>query len=228
MKIAVVGANGNLGSRVVRQALERGHEVTAIMRRQGTAGEGVRVLQKSLFDLTRTEVAEVDVLISAFGGGFKADPSVNKDAFLKCIELVGGTQIHLIAIGGAGSLYTDGTHGVYEYETPEHPEFLREISRNIKLGIDALQETEELNWTVVCPARNFDPEGPFTGDCLIGTDGEVMYNEEHDSYVTYEDLAKVMVDIAEQNSYKRRKITAVTRRMRHSCKDENAKDKEQA
>lgn len=214
MKIAVIGASGNLGGRVARQALEHGHEVVAIQRSEMKPDERVELLGKSLFDLKKDDVADMDAIISAFGGGFKADPSINKDAFLKYIELAEGTDKHLIAIAGAGSLYTDSSHSMYEYESEGHPEFLREISRNIKLGIDELQKIERMNWTVVCPSRNFDPEGPFTGEYLVGTEGEVIYNEEGNSYVTYDDLAKAMIDIAEQNSYQRMKITVATRRIK--------------
>lgn len=212
MKIAVIGASGNLGGRVARQALERGYEVTAIQRSEAVSDERAGLMRKSLFDLTRDDLMDMDVVISTFGSGFKADPSINKDAFMKYIELLDGTDKHLIAIAGAGSLYTDKSHSMYEYETPGHPEFLKGISMNIKLGIDELHKTEHMNWTVVCPSRNFDPEGPFTGDYLVGTDGEIIYNEESNSYVTYDDLAKAMIDIAEQNSYQRMKITVATRR----------------
>ncbi len=212
MKIAVIGASGNLGGRVARQALECGYEVTAIQRSEAVSDERTGLMRKSLFDLTRDDLMDMDVVISTFGSGFKADPSINKDAFMKYIELLDGTDKHLIAIAGAGSLYTDKSHSMYEYETPGHPEFLKGISMNIKLGIDELHKTEHMNWTVVCPSRNFDPEGPFTGDYLVGTDGEIIYNEESNSYVTYDDLAKAMIDIAEQNSYQRMKITVATRR----------------
>lgn len=83
---------------------------------------------------------------------------------------------------------------------------------NIKLGIDELRKTKRMNWTVVCPSRDFDPEGPFTGEYLVGTEGEVIYNEEGNSYVTYDDLAKAMIDIAEQNSYQRMEITVATKK----------------
>ena len=214
MKIAVIGANGNLGSRVVRQALERGHEVMAILYDGETPDARAKILKKSLFDLRKEDIADIDVVISAFGGGFKADPVINLNAFRKYIELADGTKKHLIAIGGAGSLFTDSTHNVYEYEMPNHPEFLKGISMNIKQGIDELQQTKQMNWTVVCPSRNFDSDGPFTGDYLVGTEGEIIYNEEKESYVSYEDLAKAMVDIAEENSYSQMKITVATRRVK--------------
>lgn len=212
MKIAVIGANGNLGSRVVRQALERKHEVMAILYDGETPDERAIVLKKSLFDLEKEDIADIDVVISAFGGGFRADPVINLNAFKKYIELVDGSEKHLIAIGGAGSLFTDSSHNMYEYEMPNHPEFLKGISMNIKLGIDELQQTRQMNWTVVCPSRNFDSEGSFTGDYLVGTEDEIIYNDEGESYVSYDDLAKAMVDIAEENSYSKMKITVATKK----------------
>ena len=211
MKIAVVGANGNLGSRVVRQALERGIEVKGFIHSRNMGDDRIEVVKKSLFDITREDIAECDVMISAYGSGFDADPTLNHKAFLKYIELNEGTQRHLIAIGGAGSLFTDSTHTKYCYETPEHPDFLREISKNIKLGIDELKKTTDVNWTVVCPSLFFDSEGALTGNYEIGTEEQVIFNEAGESRVTYEDLAMVMLDLAEADSYNRKQITVLTK-----------------
>lgn len=210
MKIAVIGANGNLGTRVVRQALERGIEVKGFIYDGEAPDERAQTIKKSLFDIKKEDIADCDAVISAYGSGFKADPALNHKAFLKYIDLCSGSEQHLISIGGAGSLFTDEAHSTYCYETPEHPEFLREISKNIKLGIDELRKTEEMNWTVVCPSSFFDPDGPFTGKYRIGTEGHLIFNQEGKSYVTYDDLAKAMVDIASENTYKRMQITVLT------------------
>lgn len=211
MKIAVIGAKGNLGSRVTKQALDRGHEVKAIIYMGENRDERSTVLEKSLFDLTKEDIAEADVIISAYGSGFQADPSINRGAFLHYIKLIDKTDKRLISIGGAGSLYSDDEHKIFEYEQPSHPDFLREISKNIKLGIDELFNSEVNNWTVVCPSRQFDPEGPLTGKYIVGTDNQIIYNEEGKSYVTYEDLAMAMIDIAESGNYNKQKITIATR-----------------
>ena len=196
MKIAVIGANGNLGSRVTRLALERGMQVKGYIYDGESPDERVEIVKKSLFDITPEELLDCDVMISAYGSGFHADPALNHQAFLKYIELNADTGRHLIAIGGAGSLYTDSSHTVYSYETPEHPDFLRE---------------SRVNWTVVCPSSFFDPEGGLTGSYEIGTEGHLLFNESGESRVTYDDLALAMVDIAEQNSYLCRQITVLTK-----------------
>lgn len=211
MKAAVIGANGNLGTRVTRQALDRGFAVKGFIYDGETPDERAEVVKKSLFDIEKADIADCDVMISAYGSGFKADPALNRKAFLKYIELNDGSDRHLVAIGGAGSLYTDEKHTMYCYEKPGYPDFMRGISENIKLGIDELKKTENLNWTVVCPSSFFDAEGPLTGNYEIGTRGHLLFNEKGESRVTYEDLAKAMLDIAEDNTYRKCQITVLTK-----------------
>lgn len=212
MKIAIIGANGNLGSRVTKYALMKGHNVKAIIYNGSTPDERAEVLEKSLFDLTSDDFKDVEVVISTFGGGFNSDPVINKDAFLKYIELLDNTDKKLIAIGGAGSLLTSTEDSLYEYESPSHPQMLKEISKNIKLGIDELEKINSFDWTVVCPSRKFDLEGPYTGEYIVGEDNLIIFNDNNESYVTYEDLASAMVDIAESKKYKQKKITIATKR----------------
>lgn len=210
MKIAVVGANGNLGTRVVKQALERGFKVKGFIYDGESTDERAEIVKKSLFDVTKEDIADCDVMISAYGSGFKADPALNLKAYQKYIELNQGMNRHVIAIGGAGSLFTDEKHTTYCYETPEHPEFLREISRNIKLGIDEMKKTTGVNWTSVCPSSFFDPEGGLTKDYTIGEEGHLLFNKAGESRVTYDDLASAMLDIAEADSYNGKQITVLT------------------
>ncbi|WP_459478941.1 NAD(P)-dependent oxidoreductase [Clostridium saccharoperbutylacetonicum] len=212
MKIAVIGANGNLGSRVIKYALMRGHIVKAIIYNGSTPDERTEILEKSLFDLTSDDFKDVEVVISAFGGGLSSNPVINKDAFVKYIELLDNTDKKLIAIGGAGSLFTSEERSLYEYESPAHPQMLKEISENIKLGIDEIEKVESFDWTVVCPSRKFDLEGPYTGEYIVGEDNIIIFNDNNESYVTYEDLASAMVDIAESKKYKQKKITIATKK----------------
>lgn len=208
MKYAVIGANGNLGSRVCKEIEARGNQVKAIVYTLQENEHFDDLLEKSLFDLTASDLTDCDVVISAFGGGFKADPKINQEAFFKYIELMKATNKKFVVIGGAGSLKMED--GTFEYEKPGYPPVLKEISKNIKLGIDELFKNAELNWTVVCPSRTFDPEGALTKNYNIKSDGYIMYNNENESYVTYNDLAYAMVEIAEKDLYRAKRITICT------------------
>lgn len=66
MKIAVVCANGKAGKLIVKEAAERGLDVTAIVRGENQS-EARQVLQKDLFDLIASDLADFDVVIDAFG-----------------------------------------------------------------------------------------------------------------------------------------------------------------
>lgn len=211
MKIAVIGANGRLGTKVTKQALDRGHQVKGFIYTGDSPDERVERVNKSLFNIEWEDIANVDVVISAFGSGFDADPTINKEAFLKYISLLDKKLTPLVAIGGAGSLYTDSSHTEYVYQHRSHPDFLRGISMNIKLGIDELKKTQDMEWTVVCPSEQFDFDGPLTGKYIVGTQEHLIYNEDGKSYVSYEDLAKAMIDIAESGTYRKMKITVATK-----------------
>lgn len=76
MNIAVIGANGNLGKSVVEMAVKQGLNVKAF---DYVGGDSI--IQKSLFDLTKEDLKDVDVVISAYGSGLKSDPTLNRKAF---------------------------------------------------------------------------------------------------------------------------------------------------
>lgn len=212
MKIGIIGANGNLGSYLVKQALDLDMAVKAFVRKGVCSDSRVESVEKSLFDMKKEDIQDLDVLISTFGSGFTADPSINKDAFIKYIELLENSKTKFIVIAGAGSLYTDATHAVYEYETENHPLKLKEISKNIRLGIDEIEKNKSFSWTIVCPSRKFDLKGKYSGEYIIGLDGEIIYNEDQQSYVTYEDLAKAMLDIAINDLYPHQLVTIASKK----------------
>ncbi|MFQ6792068.1 MAG: NAD(P)-dependent oxidoreductase [Thomasclavelia sp.] len=211
MKVAVIGGSGNLGKRVVHRLLKENNEVTGYVYRSKYQENGVTVIKKNLFDLTKTEIMNYDVIISAFGGGFNVDPVINKKAFIKYKELLHDSDTNLIAIAGAESLYVDKDHQMFEYQSANHPQKLKEISRNIRLGIEELKQDLSFNWIVVCPSRQFDLNGGYTGQYIIDDNEEIIFNDDQESYVTYDDLAKAMVDLAKEKEYFQKVITVVTK-----------------
>lgn len=212
MKIGVIGAGGRLGGKLAAEALDRGHRVTAVVRQTPCGDSRAEMLRKSLFDLTREEASGFDAIISAFGSGFTADPAVNCQAVEHLASLTEGTDIHLILTGGAGCLYEDGTEDRCVCETPEHPVFLRGISRSLAQGLDALGRRPGVCWTFVCPSLLLDQDGPRTGDYLTRCDRHILYNEDGQSYVSYDDLAFAMVDFAEQGLFQRQLVTVASRK----------------
>lgn len=66
MKIAIIAANGKSGQTIAKEAVERGHKVTAIVRSENKS-VAQEVLQKDAFDLTKEDLAGFDVVVNAFG-----------------------------------------------------------------------------------------------------------------------------------------------------------------
>ena len=87
MKIALIGATGNLGSRIAKMAIAGGDSLKCFCRHGEVQGEQVENINKSLFDITDEDLKDCDVFISAYGSGFQADAKINYDAFIKYIEL---------------------------------------------------------------------------------------------------------------------------------------------
>lgn len=212
MKFGVIAAAGNLGGRIVKEALDRNHEVTAFVHKTPCKDIRVQSVQRDLFALEKEDVANFDVLFSAYGSGFGADPTINRQALNKLAELVRDTDTRLISIAGSGCLFTDGTKTARVYELPEHPSFLKDISKNTTLGVEDVINMAEVHYTFVSPGLCFDAEGPRSLDYLTDTGMTVTTNEDESSYTTYDDLAVAMVDFAEQGTFDRRFVTVLSRK----------------
>src|SRR3954447_12346340 len=121
MKIAVYGATGNVGSAIVAEAVSRGHEVTGLSRRPGSA-EGVRRVQGDAGDASSVKAiaADNDVVVSAIGPSREpgADGQPFLDAIQTLVDNVGDAR--LLVVGGASSL--EVAPGVRLFDTPEFPD----------------------------------------------------------------------------------------------------------
>lgn len=212
MKFGVIAAAGNLGGRIVTEALNRNHEVTAFVHKTLCRDTRAQSVQKSLFALEKEDIENFDVLFSAYGSGFEADPTINRQALNKLAELVRGTDTRLISIAGSGCLFADESKTTRVYELPEHPPFLKDISENTTLGVGDVMDMTEVHYTFVSPGLCFDAEGPRSCDYLTDTEMTVTTNEDGSSYTTYNDLAAAMVDFAEQATFDRCFVTVLSRK----------------
>lgn len=106
MKIAVVCANGKAGKLIVREAEERGLDVTAVVRGENrTSAE--KVILKDLYDLTAEDLAGFDVVVDAFGAWTEETLPQHSTSLKHLCDILSGTDTRLLIVGGAGSLYVD-------------------------------------------------------------------------------------------------------------------------
>ena len=212
MKVGVIAAAGNLGGRIVTECLDRGHTVTAFINKTPCKDTRAQSVQKGLFDLKKEDIADFDVLFSAYGSGFDADPVINRKALNALAALVRGTDVRAISIAGSGCLFADESRTVRVYEQPEHPAFLKGISENTTLGVLDVMAAEDAHYTFVSPGLCFDGDGPRTGDYLTDTSMTVTANDDGASYTAYSDLAAAIVDFAEQGLFDRAFVTVLSRK----------------
>lgn len=206
MKIAVVGATGKAGQLVVKEALGRGHEVTAVVRnRSKVTTEGVQVIEKEVFDLKGADLQGFDVVVNAFGAPLGQE-QLHVTAGKALIDALSGSDTRLIVIGGAGSLYVDEAKTIQLFNTPEFPEMFLATAKSQGQNLEELKQSAGLKWTFISPSAFFDPEGKRTGAYTKGKD-HLLVNSKGNSYVSYEDFAIAVVDEIENAQHVNERFT---------------------
>ncbi|MBM7609929.1 putative NADH-flavin reductase [Lysinibacillus composti] len=207
MKVGVIGATGKAGQKIVQEAISRGLDVTAIVRDANKVTENIATIEKDVLSLTKQDVEGFDVLVNAFGAPLGSEEQhvvVGKHL----IELLEGTNIRLIVVGGAGSLYVDEAKTVRVVETPDFPEmFVPTASNQLQNLLDLEKST--INWTFLSPSAFFDPEGPRTGKITLGKD-HLLVNSTGESYVSYGDLAIALVDEIQNAAHVNQRFTVTS------------------
>ncbi len=196
MKIALIGATGFVGSHIREEALNRRHEVTAVVRRPERLP--VRVdLTATRVDITDTEalakvLAGHDAVISAF--------SSDKDSDMYAGHVAGAESIiaatkkagvkRLLVVGGAGSL--EVAPGQQAVDLPSFPEEWRAGALGTREFFNLLREEPDLEWSFLSPAVHLEP-GERTGEFRLGGD-QLMADQKGECRVSLQDYAVAMLD----------------------------------
>ena len=209
MKIGIIGASGKAGSMILKEASERGHEVTAIVRSASKmANSDAAVIEKDIFNLTAADIKGLDVVVNAFGAA-PGQEHLHVEAGRKLIELFKqAPETRLIVVGGAGSLYVDKEKTTQLYDTPEFPKEYLPTAKNQGQNLQDLKEAEGLKWTFISPAAFFNPEGKRTGSYQKGQENLIV-NTAGESYISYADYAIAVVDEAEKGEHVNERFTVV-------------------
>lgn len=209
MKIAIIGASGKAGSLILKEAVSRTHEVTAIVRDVSKVkSQNVAVLEKNIFDLRAEDIKNFDIIVNAFNAPF-GEEHLHVEAGRVLIEaLKGAPTTRLIVVGGAGSLFVDETKTVRKFETPEFPEAYFATAKNMGENLKELQNTSGVQWTYISPAGFFDAEGKRTGSYQKGGD-QLIFNSKGQSYISYADYAIAVLDEIENPQHINERFTVV-------------------
>ena len=207
MKIAVVCANGKAGQLIVKEALSRGLDVTAVVR-GGNRTEASQVIQKDLYDLTAADLKGFDVVVDAFGAWTEDTLPQHSTSLKHLCDILSGTDVRLLVVGGAGSLYVNPEHTAQVMDGPDFPDVFKPLASNMGKALAELRQRSDVKWTYVSPAGDFQAEGERTGKYILGCE-ELTLNGRGESVISYADYAIAMVDEAVSGGHIRQRISVV-------------------
>lgn len=207
MKIAVICANGKAGKLIVKEAVNRGLDVTAVVRTENQT-EAQNVLQKDLFDLTAADLKDFDVVVDAFGAWTEDILYQHSTSLKHLCDILSGTDIRLLVVGGAGSLYVNPEHTAVVSDGPDFPPQFLPLAKAQGKALEELRTRNDVKWTFISPAGDFRADGERTGKYILGGE-ELTLNSKGESVISYADYAIAMIDEAVNGSNIQKRISVV-------------------
>ena len=210
MRIALIGATGFVGSALLKEALDRGHEVAAIVRHPDKLAPRERLVAIGI-DVNDTErlAASIhgrDALISAFNPGWK-NPNLYDDQVRGTASIIAAVRKagvpRVLWVGGAGGLETGS--GARVVDDPAFPDAVRPGSLATIDALEQLRSEPQLDWTFLSPAAEMRP-GTRTGKFRLGGD-RLLVDANGQSRISVEDFAMAMIDELERPAHSRRRFT---------------------
>ena len=210
MKIALIGATGFVGSAILKEALDRGHEVAAIARNPDKLTPHAKLHPKKGDVSNENEVVRLvaghDAVISAFNPGW-TNPDIYSQQVKGARSIINGVKKagvkRLLFVGGAGSL--EVTPGVQSVDMPGFPTEYKQGALATREALNMLRNETGLEWSFLSPSADVFP-GQRTGKFRLGAD-ELLTNAQGESRISVEDYAMAMIDEVEEPKHIRRRFT---------------------
>jgi len=199
VKVALIGASGNAGSRILQELVSRGHEVLALARHPGNVSALTGVTVQAV------DANDIAALIRALRG---CDAVISAVKFTLAppqhlIEAVRGAGVkRYLVVGGAGSLQV--ATGQLEMDSPKFPPHVRPEAQAGAAFLEMLRQSD-LDWTFLSPSRFFIP-GERTGKFRLGRD-QLLVSADGKSSISFEDYAMALVDELERPQHLKARFT---------------------
>jgi uncharacterized protein len=210
MKIALIGATGYVGGFILKEALSRGHEITAIARHREKLPEDKKVKGLIADILIEKDISKHlsgnDAVISAYNPGWK-NPYIFEESIKGTKVIINSTKEagvkRLLIVGGAGSL--EIRPGVQLVDTPDFPKEFKDGALGAREALNMLKSENVLDWTFISPSMMLEP-GTRTGKYRIGTDA-LLVNDKGESRISTQDLAAAILDEIENPKFIKKRFT---------------------
>ncbi|MGR3807149.1 NAD(P)-dependent oxidoreductase [Pasteurella testudinis] len=212
MKIAIIGATGYVGNAVLNEALNRGHQVTALVRNIAKLPQhdNLSAVAADVYDseALAQKLAGFDAVISAFNPGWE-NPQIGEQftqGFSAITRAAKAAQVpYLIHVGGAGSLYI--APNLQLIDTPEFPREIYDGANAARHALTQIQQEQDLAWSFISPPVGLgEVEEKRSGQYRLGKD-DVLMDGDAPAGISVADLAVAIVDEAEQQKHLRQRFT---------------------
>lgn len=207
MKVAVICSNGKVGKLVVKEALAAGFEVTGFARGENKS-EAKKYVQKDIFDITKQDLTGFDVVVDAFGAWTEPELPNHGKSLAHLCGLLSGTKTRLLIVGGAGSLYTNKEHTARVMEGANFPDIFKPLANAMGSALDDLRKRNDVQWTYISPAADFQADAPKTGKWLWAGE-ELTLNTKSESIISYADYAAALVEEIAKGGNIQKRISVV-------------------
>lgn len=209
MHIALIGASGFIGSALLKEALARGHKVTALVAHPEKLAAAANLTSQAADALDQARLTAQlkghDAAISAFSGHAQSN---TREYYVQGTRaIIAATRnadvARLLVVGGAGSL--EVAPGLQLVDTPEFPEQWKGTAEGARDALNLLRQESALNWTMLSPSAMIVP-GERTGKFRLGTD-QLLVDAKGESRISLEDYAVAMIDELEKPAHARQRFT---------------------
>ncbi|MDD0841745.1 NAD(P)-dependent oxidoreductase [Pseudomonas sp. Gutcm_11s] len=210
MKLALIGATGYVGAALLEEALNRGHQVTALVRHPEKlpSHEHLTGLRADVHDVAglTEQLRGHNAVLSAFNPGWgEADiraQFIAGSSAINAASKAAGVR-RLLVVGGAGSLYV--APGLQLIDTPDFPAEYKEGAEGARQALNQLRDEQDLDWTFLSPAALLQP-GPRTGQFRLGGE-QLLMNGDAPGHISVADLAVALLDETERPQHIRQRFT---------------------
>lgn len=148
-------------------------------------------------------------MIDAFGAWTPETLPQHSSSLKHLCDIVSGSDTRLLVVGGAGSLYVDAAHTACLMDGDDFPDAFKPPASSMGEALAQLRQREDVKWTYLSPAADFQADGERTGKYRFGGE-ELMLNPEGKSVISYADYTAAMLDEAERGTHIRQRISVVS------------------
>jgi putative NADH-flavin reductase len=210
VKLALIGATGFVGSAILKEALDRGHEVMAIVRHPEKLTPHSKLHARKGDVYNEEEVAQLvaghDVVVSAFNPGW-TNPDIYNLQIKGTKAMIAGVKKagikRLLFVGGAGSL--EVKPGVQSVDLPDFPKEWKQGALATREALNLLRQEPGLDWSFLSPSADLSP-GQRSGKFRLGKD-QLLKDANGQSRISTQDYAVAMLDEVEKPSHVRQRFT---------------------